>query len=251
MKVWDCIFYHGEWDMLRARAAHLAGHVHAHVIVRGTHTFSGCLTRTDPQTIDRSFGYEVETTGETPWAREKHQRDACVAALRAAGAQPTDMVLLADVDEFPRPELLTEGPPRALELQSVLYYLNGVQDNGKGLCSVLLPFAALAAMGGSMARDERYRMPTVHDAGWHFTYQGGAAAIRAKLRAFSHQELNTPELQICGEIERRMEAGLWLGQAWGEEPVVRYVDLHSFAPKAIIALAHSRPGSVKMASHHV
>ena len=124
--------------------------------------------------------------------------------------------------------------------------------------AVLAPFSYIKKNGGARSRDERYRMPEVADAGWHFTYQGMASTekeradrIRKKIRSFSHQELNTPELMADGEIERRMERGMWLTQDWGEEPTVFYVALESVAPPAILALADSRPWFVKEAVAHV
>lgn len=256
--IFDCIFYNGERDILEARADHLDGIVDRHVVVHGTHTFTGMCRNVDCPSIPGVHHHIVDLSrheGATAWSREWHQRGECLAALMDAGAKPGDWILVSDVDEFPRVEVLKAERLVALELQSLVYCLNGWQKDGVGLCSVYVPFGMLERLGTRLVRDERYRVEALggavaHDAGWHFTYQGGAEAVRRKLRAFSHQEFNRADLMGAGEIERRIEAGLWLGQEWGDEPIIEYRDLDSFAPPAIKALAERCPQMLKEVAVH-
>lgn len=249
--IFDCILYNGESDLLEARAEHLRGVVDAHIVVQGTVTFTGHPRAVAPVDIPHVYSCTVETDPalKTPWERETHQRNACVDALRTVGAKADDMVLLADVDEFPVPDVLRSIKPVALNTQSLVYFLNGWQKDGYGLSSVFMPFGLIEELGAKVARDQRYGIGNfggkeAQHAGFHFTYQGGAEAVRRKIRSFSHQEQNIPDVIAPGVLEERMERGLWVQQAMDEKPTITYIPLDSFAPQAILALAERRPGWV-------
>jgi beta-1,4-mannosyl-glycoprotein beta-1,4-N-acetylglucosaminyltransferase len=258
--IYDCILYGGERDILEARVEHLRGRVRKHVVVEGTRTFTGKPRPVEQPDLPGCFPWVVELDGETvrtAWQREHRQRAEALAGLRAAGAKSGDWVLLADTDEFPDLSLMDKPVFATMDLLSVIYYLNGLQlkHDGKdgeweyGLFSVLAPFDVVERMGTQRLRDERFRVNEFggafqRRAGWHFTYQGGPDAVRKKLLAFSHQELNRPEVMEAGVLETRMDFGLWLDQPLDAAPSIHYVDLETFAPPAIVALAARQPERV-------
>lgn len=251
MRIWDCILYAGERPLLEARVEHLKGVVHGHVIVEGFETFTGRPRQPERPDLPGCYHAVAPTDPavSTPWERETHQRNYCLDALLDAGADDDDMVFLGDVDEFPNKDVLAGSVPLALNTQSLVYFLNGWQGNGYGLSAVYMPMAAIRKQGAKICRDDRYRIDRVGGkyvghAGFHFTYQGGAAAVRRKIQSFSHQEQNVPEVIGDGALEERMERGLWVTQEMTDHPTIHYVPLESFAPPAIMALAEKHPGWV-------
>ena len=50
--------------------------------------------------------YLLEQTGESHWDRETFQRDHAMQALQAVDAQPHDLLIISDLDEIPRREVV-------------------------------------------------------------------------------------------------------------------------------------------------
>ena len=60
----------------------------------------------------------------------------------------------------------------------------------------------------SIAEEMRHSgYKVVKDGGWHFTWMGGVQRIQDKLAAFSHQELNRPQLAAAENIEQALAEG--------------------------------------------
>ena len=48
---------------------------------------------------------------------------------------------------------------------------------------------------------------SIKNAGWHFTWMGGAERIQDKLEAYSHQECNLPEFKNSDHISHILNEG--------------------------------------------
>jgi beta-1,4-mannosyl-glycoprotein beta-1,4-N-acetylglucosaminyltransferase len=105
---------------------------------------------------------------------------------------PDDIVILDDSDTIPRASILKDyvytGPVRLAMLESY-YYFNCLHYNGTAgwSASQLWRYADIP----NKASQVRAFMPglvnnIIPDAGWHFSYSGGIAAIQEKVRAGSH-----------------------------------------------------------------
>lgn len=241
MRLFDCILYNGEIETLEIRLHELDAVVDVFVIVEATRTFSGLAkplhlreqwTRVRP--FAQKIRYVVVDEDETAdgdatapvdaWARERLHRNAIVRGLR--DAEPDDLVLIADVDEIPRAEVLRklrtladggkEGGVEGFGLVLTLSYfaLNYVHTAGPEvdlITVVVVPRARLDAHNPDTLRHgiRNGGLPAIRiwDAGWHFSYLSDRAGIVAKIRAFSHQEYNTadfldaldPEALIAGQ----------------------------------------------------
>ena len=199
MKVWDVFPYWREQWALDARRrlwATLAPEAdYVPVALVGDRTFRG-----DPLPVPAELGIEtVPVVLDAPdtWAREKQQRDA-VWLLRERMADG-DLVLIVDADELVDPRSLaaiasaTEAGPVKLRLAM---YCCGLRWRHH------TPWRHATAC---RARDlvehpsDRLRsnlsFPKVDDAGWHLTYYGTDVDVDAKLSAFSHAEVDTPEMR--------------------------------------------------------
>jgi len=232
MRLFDCILYNGEIETLEIRLHELDAVVDIFVIVEATQTFSGLpkplhlraqwdRIRTFAQKIryivlDEDEAPTAAATPELaappptetldPWGRERLHRNSIVRGL--LDAEPADLILISDVDEIPRAQALqavraqVEGGGQIFGLVLTLSYfaLNYVHTAGPEvdlITAVLVPHALLAAHAPDTLRHAirggAVSSIKVPDAGWHFSYLADRAGIIAKIRAFSHQEYNTPD----------------------------------------------------------
>ena len=168
------------------------------------------------------------------WDRETMQRNAILQGLEQAGATADDYVLISDCDEVPRPDLLLQirrhgfnifvepdndkylfnlGPFRAEDydfknevfgLLQEFYYYNLECRHAEDIWwkSRILTYRKLLELGQpDLIRRLDLKQQYYGNAGWHFSYFGGVQRIANKIRSFSHQEYNIPEILDHDRIE--------------------------------------------------
>jgi len=220
VKVYDCVPFFNEFEVLRLRMACLEDVVDRFVVVEAHQTHAG-----NPKPLHLAGGgapdllahpklalHAVDLpVGRSDWARDQFQRDSLGAALAGLGAGPGDMVLVSDVDEIPdvaalaraRQALAAGGGRTILAFEQRLFYF---RLNYELVWSRKLPWIGTAAaryehvasVNGvrTTARNIRGRHALGFDAGarvlrlpgagWHFSYVGDDAALEQKLAA--HEE---------------------------------------------------------------
>lgn len=242
MKTWSLTPFFNELDVLEIRLAELDPVVDVHVIAESTLTYSGepkplhfldnaerfapwrDKIRYVAVTDSPVGGVDPDPRRVNPltacasgrWRRENHQRDALSRALD--GLKRDDLVLLSDVDEIPRADVVVDAHDRvprrsdrlirpALDLH--MYHLNW---------RWLVPVTVICRfMRGGLLLDsspERVRqLVATHDPlpardlGWHFSYLGGIEAIRYKLRSAAHHEVDVPPYNTTEHIEHCIRTG--------------------------------------------
>jgi len=196
--------------------------------------------------MDKIIHVVVEDSPDAndPWVVERFQRNAIGRGLTQC--RPDDFVLVSDLDEIPRAAVvaeMTEKIPyhdhmianavhRALNSRLVKRILHRrgfrrrLRFNHPFVwrfqhtlfryfinCKSLLPpysygTVMLRYRDFSTAEEMRHSgYKTISDAGWHFTYMGGAARIADKLRSFAHQEYNRAEFTDLQRITERINLG--------------------------------------------
>ena len=222
----DCFIYAGEAELLQLRLQTLDGAVDRFVIAEATRTFTGKPRKLlfDPAGVT-AFASRIEyivvddldPSPASAWDNEYRQRNALSRGLR--GAAPDDWVILSDVDEIPNPGALRAFDPArylsAVLHQRMYYYaLNNLMvhsDNAKDIpwraARITTVhrlehwFGSMQSLRGFRPRGRlrslrrlwnKWRTQTIAEGGWHFSYLMTPEQIRAKLEAFSHQELNLP-----------------------------------------------------------
>jgi beta-1,4-mannosyl-glycoprotein beta-1,4-N-acetylglucosaminyltransferase len=249
-RLFDCFTFYDEFDVLELRLKELANIVHRFVLVEGTRTFSGQpkpLFFMENRERFRPYLDKIEHVilndsdfpagPVTAWEREYFSRRAILRGL--ARAKPDDFVLVADVDEIPKPELLsnTLASPAAarqftvFESSCYVYFFN-LKASQRGPSLVQAPrllkrrylrdpqavrsFRPRISKRRSIALIEpvvqkvrawsRFGHPLkvviMPNSAWHFTYSGGPEHVRAKILAYSHTEKARPEIVEAGAIER-------------------------------------------------
>jgi len=200
----DVIMFRDELDMLEGRLAELDEVVARHVIVESPVTHRG---EAKPlwfmENRDRYAAWADKIvhvvadglpTGGDPWVTEHAQRDAAAAALEDLA--DTDIVLIADVDEF---------PPAGFDFESVLPVVSFAQRLAMyavdwlypelHVCSVAARWGRLKGRSLAAVRDNRHAYPVV-PGGWHLTWLGGLEGQRQKLAVTCHTEMTAAEAEL-------------------------------------------------------
>ena len=214
-RFFDAFLYDNERDMLATRLRLLRDVADAHIAVEANASFTG---RPKPLRLDESADAErvvrVAVTDlpddGTAWDREYAQRDAILRGLEAAGAHDQDLVLIADADEIPRPQILDRlkrcanfAMPATLSLDMRYYSL--AWEGPAWLATVVTTVGQLREVGPSRLRrvygggarraSETWAstgtvsMTVVENAGWHLSYFMTVPQMVAKLGRFSHTEV--------------------------------------------------------------
>ncbi|KAA0593844.1 hypothetical protein J2848_005792 [Azospirillum lipoferum] len=203
-RIFDCCTFFNEAEILEVRLAELYDVVERFVVVEATHTHSG-----EPKPL--SFGdhherfrpymdkirYVVvdELIGTFSWQREAYQRDAILRGLD--GCRDDDMVIVSDVDEILRREVverLRGGGPAfdtvfTAELDLFFYRLN-YRFARNWRAAGAAPFRFIRQTGPNAVRylAKQDIGHLIRDAGWHFSWMGDLKRFAAKLNAYAHQE---------------------------------------------------------------
>jgi len=213
-RLYDCVLFNGEFDLLALRIRELDTLVHRFVVVESDTTFSGqpkaVKFSKDHPTIkafaDRIDFILVDDMLDTDdaWQRETWQRNAVLRGV--SDADDNDLVLMSDVDEIPRvacvQQALADQEFAAFGFRMGTYYFF---MNYKYVGKTPKRIWAVAATRGLLkthqpdavryaVRDGKMRARIFEEGGWHFSYLMDDAAIREKIRSFSHQEHNRQDL---------------------------------------------------------
>ena len=209
-KVYDCITYNGEADILAARLHELSDVVDCFVIVEADRTFSGepKALRFDPAdpriaaflpriryvavhdmpVVDEAADATAvvgDWHSDTPksgfWIREKFQRNQVMRGLHDAA--PHDLVMISDADEIPRAEIVRamrddrRHEVFGLCLAFYYFYANYRNVEGPEASSVWTVAATRASLDRLTPDQLRMRVRSgaqpaliLVDAGWHFSY---------------------------------------------------------------------------------
>ena len=136
------------------------------------------------------------------WGNDFYQRECIWRALAEANPNEEDMILISDVDEIPEVNVInkikseiTTASLFCFQQHEFCYFLNYYHNsNWLGTCSFLygcFSKISLNSIRFSAKRDEGLTPKIIKNAGWHFTSLGNIDAIKNKIMAWSHRELNT------------------------------------------------------------
>ena len=224
-RIFDCFIFYNEVELLKLRLHELFEHVDYFVICEANRTFRGDakpLTFNDNKEMFGEFLDKIRVvvvddmpSAASAWDREFHQRQALRRALTDVGQN--DIVMISDADEIIRAStvdyLRRHDGYFMLDMPMYQFHFNmRALDRGW-----VKPFAYTWSMDADvgdynavrqreLATFRRFagRHHRIIDAGWHFTFLGGAERIRQKLSAYSHDENWQQQMLQPGEAERQM-----------------------------------------------
>jgi len=158
------------------------------------------------------------------WQMERAQRN--MLSKYAVHFNDDDIFIVTDLDELANPDVIhairngqIKVDKARLEMQMHYYYLNckgvGVGENKNWQQGFVANVATIknTPEGLSYLRVHQ-SMPVIQNAGWHFSYLGGAVRVSQKINAAAHTEINRPEINNLEYLKQCIELGVdYLGRA--------------------------------------
>jgi hypothetical protein len=219
----DACIVCNELDLLTIRLEELWNYVDHFVVVEADETFSGrpkplffLKHRARFKPYEDKLSYRAIThlppnpsqSEEGRFLREATQRNAIKGVVSDLNLSPTDIVIVSDVDEIPRAEVL-DGLDEALAKHEYAIFmlhnfrgyinntsdsaLNGVKFAGPVACRVgtlVRGGAQEVRCGNSKSSRVLTNRPAdyhyIDNGGWHFSSLGGPEAFWLKAASFSH-----------------------------------------------------------------
>lgn len=230
--IYDCFLFYNEYVQLKCRLHELNDVVDYFVLVESVETFQGTpkdlyfSAHQEEFTpyLDRIIYVPLENQefalGGHPicsaWDRENFQRQQIMRGL--SHAKPTDIIIVSDVDEIPRKEVVVDLAKRInpIDEQAFLlsqyganFFMNRTYGSWNG--TIMASKAYFDRYQLFEVRINRHslipRENWIPNAGWHFSSLGGLPGWVQKLESFSHVEANRPdyktEQHLNGEINLR------------------------------------------------
>ena len=234
--IYDCFCYFNEDDVLDIRLNSLNNVVDKFVIVEANITFSG---ENKPCNFDfkrfESFKDKIiyvfledMPNFNNPWAYENYQRNYILEVLKQEKCNEDDIIIISDLDEIPSESAIQEfktnpSGVKALALKFYNTYLNllNLSETPWMKARILTykeffnpnndtpPCFGLIEDVNDGITPTKIRMKhisnSIQNAGWHFSYMGGAEAISYKIKSFAHQEFNKEEFTNLEIIKTRIK----------------------------------------------
>lgn len=209
----ECMPFFNELDLLEIRFEITSQYVDYWVISESTKTFSG---KDKPlylrDNLDGRFSKFKEKIkiinydcGKDPWLNEHESRNSLGRYVLSNFTDDT-IVILTDTDEIPDYRKITfkEELPAILRTKGYYYYLNCRQNIDFGVVSMF--------KASELKNIQMYRMRAcagnhktiIDDAGWHWSFLGGATKIKDKIDAYAHQDMNDPQIINHEVIEKNV-----------------------------------------------
>lgn len=232
-KIFDCIIVNNELDALELRLGQMHSHVDYFVILEADLTFTDMKKPLNVlENMDRFAKYKdkiirhtLNTDGvefRSTWERETFSRNAMVNQVLPflqgeKKPDEDDVIIIADVDEIPRPDTLAAlrncEIPEAITLRSRMYYysfqwLNRINGEWPH------PQAMLWKGAEETREPDNLRMsfnsiPALYNAAWHCSYcLSSLKEMIGKVTSFSHAEFNKPEFKDPKKILHRVRNGI-------------------------------------------
>lgn len=215
--IYDCFIFDNELDLLEIRLNTLSEVVDYFVLVEAETTHQGdekslyYLENKErfSEFADRIVHHVADIKDQPcPYTREFAQRRAIKDALEASAISENDYVLVTDVDEIPKPGAVIEASGRtgrtSLWMQMYYFYLN---TPVKGFKDWFQPqgvhFGEL--VDPQDLRNHEYQSK-IENAGWHFSFCGNADNAVRKVKSYSHNDYNRPDICDTGAMQKRMDA---------------------------------------------
>lgn len=258
MKVYDAFLFFNELDLLEIRLNELDPVVDVFVIVESTKTFS---FKDKPLYYDMNkdrfskFSHKIkhvvvsDTPNIPPDPAKGHNRHKIEHFQRSCidrgvvDCDPDDLIIMSDVDEIFRPEnvaqaidILSRQKLCSFVQRFFYYYLNGlcVQNgapapwNGPVACFKRDYFDAQLLRNDRGTKEKE----KIHNAGWHFSYLGGAEKIIEKIEAYAHAEWDNGRIKDKGALERKISSGVDIFER-PNRPNQRYISIDASFPKYV------------------
>lgn len=197
--IYDCFIFNREVELLEIRLNTYYNIVDKFVLVEATKTFSGieknlyteCLDLTPFK--DKLIHIIVSdfSNFKNRWEREYYQRNQIINGL--SNCNNDDIILLSDVDEFPKIPGTLSSIPESFEQDLFWFYLNTKILIEHWYGTVKMSFEYFKKETPQYWRNQREHLPRIKNGGHHFSWLGGTNKIIQKIKDYSHGEYDNEE----------------------------------------------------------
>ena len=245
MKIIDSFIFYNEIDLLYYRLSILDEYVDKFILVESTYTFTGHskplfylenknkFDKFNDKIIhivvnDMPYKYpNINYNLNHQWQNEYHQRNCIKRGIDSLINQnflnDEDIILTADVDEIPNPNILINAKNNTLSFNNNtlnrlaldmyyynLYYRIGEGSNWHGI--KLFTFQAYKNIKLTFQQmrvwEYSYNVPIISNGGWHLSYFGDIDFIINKIGSYSHQEYNNQNYLDKNELVQKIKNGI-------------------------------------------
>lgn len=208
--IYDCFIFFNELELLELRLETLKDIIDRFVIVESAMTHT-CENKEYYYDQDRFKDYPITyiqvpvLDSDHPMSNEATQRNHIIDGISSAGED--DYIMLSDVDEIPDPESIKRGLglDKFKIRQKLFYYYVNCLQNQMWDGPVLMKKRYF--ISGQNCRNDRNEDIPVFEGGWHYSFLGGADAIKLKLNSFSEQDVNTCDINNEENIRHCLRTG--------------------------------------------
>ena len=230
MKIYDCLTFFNEFELLDLRIAEIYDLVDVMVVVEADTTFQNTAKPLYLWELQQRY-YHLDKLrvlsisdmpGGDPWANEQHQRDSIMRGLN--DAEPDDIIMISDADEIPRPSTIQALRDSSASVFGFRMPLFNFKYNYMMINQDCYSVWSGACRRGALDSPEIFRrsrhalnsfgygyndgtVQLIEHAGWHFTYLGTEEFARTKIQSFAHAETNRPEILDQLDIEDSIRRG--------------------------------------------
>jgi beta-1,4-mannosyl-glycoprotein beta-1,4-N-acetylglucosaminyltransferase len=196
----DAFTFFNELDLLEVRLEELYSVVDKFIIVEATRTQS-LLSK--PLYFDnnkeRYSKYQDKiihivvdddiSNKDNLWTMEHFQRNCITRGLDKLKLQDNDLVLISDLDEIPRADIIKEIDASSIDVCSLnmvfsAYFINLIASNRSWIGTVCARAKYFKAhLPQDFRNNKDYIQPLISDAGWHFSWLGGYEKIYEKAQS--------------------------------------------------------------------
>ena len=231
--IYDLSTFSGEYDMLEIRLNILWPYVDKFIICEGAETFSGNVKPLYwiERNKDRFEDYESKIVyhvvsnyddeniiaqmkgrpyvDQPAFQRAFYQKESLRRVLETLNPADEDIIYYGDCDEVWKPKDIDDKVYKLRQLAYSYYLNNRSPEDWRG--TIVTKYKNLK--NGCLNDMRANPVNILEDGGWHFTNLGGVEAVKNKIAAYDHQEVNIP--WVVNGIEERITMNVdFLGRGY-------------------------------------
>jgi beta-1,4-mannosyl-glycoprotein beta-1,4-N-acetylglucosaminyltransferase len=230
MKIFDCVTFFEEKNLLDIRFNILNNYVDYFVVCEGLYNHKGKKKKKNfnlkrySKFIKKIIYISCPKFPKnmSPWERQGYQRDYILEELKIAA--DNDLILFSDPDEIPNPKKLKNinlKKKYGIFLQNLYYYKLNLQDKNLGCnwegtrCCLKKNLRSINYMRQKVLKknlkygfwrlDKERNIQIINNGGWHFSYLLTPKEIQRKIKTFAHTEFNKRNYTDIKIIKNRIE----------------------------------------------
>jgi len=237
--IYDCFLFFNELELLEIRLNELDSVVDKFVLVEATKTFQKkekplyfelnkkryfkFLPKITHIIVDQYPRFFSKFRIPKTWDYENYQRDQIAKGL--IGAKPDDDIMISDVDEIPKPNLVHQAASiagiKVFKQKMFYYYLDCfVKDYPEpvefykdykpwnGTVMLKMRDFKTATHVRRLRSEKGPNIIPIFDGGWHYSFLGGVNRVIQKIEAYSHTEHNQKKFKDLNDVQNKMRKGI-------------------------------------------